>query len=195
VRHHHRASSARIAAPTCTSYGKAGTGKSTLIANLATQDMAHGEGLALLDPHGDLIKELVQLVPEERKSDLMHFDAIDPASALAFNPLEVTQLATKGIDAVAMLSLKRPIDQPLSSIQGDRSCNSIPVCHARPDNTGCSIFCLPGAGSCKPDVRTSWSLAWFHLLRSRFQHIVPQVKIEACVSARRLQISRYVRQE
>jgi type IV secretory pathway VirB4 component len=33
--------------------GKTGTGKSTLIANLARQDIAHGEGLALLDPHGD----------------------------------------------------------------------------------------------------------------------------------------------
>jgi ABC-type cobalamin/Fe3+-siderophores transport system ATPase subunit len=57
--------------------GKTGTGKSTLIGNLARQDIVHDEGLAILDPHGDLVEELVRLVPEERKSDLIYFNATD----------------------------------------------------------------------------------------------------------------------
>ena len=41
--------------------GKTGTGKSTLIANLARQDLVHGEGLAFLDPHGDLAQHVLGL--------------------------------------------------------------------------------------------------------------------------------------
>ena len=89
--------------------GKTGTGKSTLIANLARQDIVHGEGLALLDPHGDLIEQVLQQVPEEHKSDLVYFDATDPACALAFNPLEVTQPGTKPLVASGLISVFKKI--------------------------------------------------------------------------------------
>jgi hypothetical protein len=58
------------------------------------------------------------------------------------------------------LGLKQPIEQPLLSIQDDRSYNSVPACRGRPDNIGRSISCPPGPGSCKRDVRTSWFLSW-----------------------------------
>src|SRR5713226_2474324 len=67
--------------------GKTGTGKSTLIANLARQDLAHGEGFALLDPHGDLVEQVLKFVPEERQRDLIHFNVPDTAHLPAFNPL------------------------------------------------------------------------------------------------------------
>lgn len=85
------------------------TGKSTLIANLTRQDIANGEGLALLDPHGDLVEELVRSVPEERKSDLIYFDLTDPASTLAFNPLEVTQSATKPLVVSGLMGVFQKI--------------------------------------------------------------------------------------
>src|SRR2546425_11649277 len=44
--------------------GKTGTGKSTLLENLARQDIRTGHGLALLDPHGDLVERLVENVPK-----------------------------------------------------------------------------------------------------------------------------------
>src|SRR5438128_7480304 len=59
--------------------GKTGTGKSTLIANLAHRDSIHGEGFALLDPHGDLVEQVLRFVPEERKSDLIYFNVTDTA--------------------------------------------------------------------------------------------------------------------
>src|SRR5205809_7750939 len=49
--------------------GKTGTGKSTLLENLARQDIRAGHGLTLLDPHGDLVERLVEDVPEERQPD------------------------------------------------------------------------------------------------------------------------------
>src|SRR5438309_5592203 len=83
--------------------GKTGVGKSTLIANLARQDMANGEGLAILDPHGDLVEELARSALETRndgrRSDLIYFNPTDPASALAFNPLEITASASKPLVA------------------------------------------------------------------------------------------------
>src|SRR5437773_11526270 len=73
--------------------GKTGTGKSTLIANLARQDLVHGEGFALLDPHGDLVEQVLRSVPEERQGDLIYFNVPDTAHAVAFNPLESSQPA------------------------------------------------------------------------------------------------------
>src|SRR5438552_12504443 len=75
--------------------GKTGTGKSTLIANLAHQDLLHGEGFAPLDRHGDLVEHVLRLVPEERKADLINFNVPDTARPLAFNPLESSQPALR----------------------------------------------------------------------------------------------------
>src|SRR5438034_3286176 len=79
--------------------GKTGTGKSTLIANLARQDLLHGEGFALLDPHGDLVENVLNSVPEERRADLIYFNAPDTARPVAFNPLESGQSALKPLVA------------------------------------------------------------------------------------------------
>src|SRR5437870_9043963 len=75
--------------------GKTGTGKSTLIANLAHQDLMHREGFALLDPHGDLVEAVLRSVPEERRRDLIYFNVPDTAHPLAFNPLESAQPALR----------------------------------------------------------------------------------------------------
>src|SRR2546428_2521433 len=71
--------------------GKTGTGKSTLIANLAHQDALNGKGFALLDPHGDLVEQVSQVVPNARRADLIYFNVPDTAHLLAFNPLESAQ--------------------------------------------------------------------------------------------------------
>lgn len=71
--------------------GKTGTGKSTLIANLARQDASNGEGFALLDPHGDLVEQVLRSVPEDRQRDLIYFNVPDFARPLCFNPLESSE--------------------------------------------------------------------------------------------------------
>src|SRR5437667_12034044 len=67
--------------------GKTGTGKSTLIANLAHQDLMHGEGFALLDPHGDLVEQVLKFLPRERQHDLIYFKVPDSSAPDSFNPL------------------------------------------------------------------------------------------------------------
>jgi type IV secretion system coupling TraD/TrwB family protein len=68
--------------------GKTGTGKSTLLEAFVREDLNAGQGLALLDPHGDLVEKVLLRVPQERKADLIYFNVPDRANPLGFNPLE-----------------------------------------------------------------------------------------------------------
>src|SRR5262245_56794561 len=68
--------------------GKTGTGKSSLLETLIRQDIENDEGLALLDPHGDLVEKVLRAVPEQRKGDLIYFNVADGKHLLGFNPLE-----------------------------------------------------------------------------------------------------------
>ena len=68
--------------------GRTGTGKSTLLETLMRQDIAHGKGMALLDPHGDLAEKVVGAIPEQRQSDLVYFNASDPSQPYGYNPLK-----------------------------------------------------------------------------------------------------------
>lgn len=68
--------------------GKSGVGKSKLLELLVRQDIAYGHGLCFIDPHGDVIEEILKFIPEERIEDVV---LIDPANApwpISFNPLQ-----------------------------------------------------------------------------------------------------------
>jgi Helicase HerA, central domain len=67
--------------------GQTGTGKSTLLLNLIAQDLAAGEGLALLDPHGDLAEAVLLHVPRDRTNDLVYINPADIERPIGFNPL------------------------------------------------------------------------------------------------------------
>lgn len=67
--------------------GRTGTGKTTFLETLALQDIWAGNGLCVVDPHGDLVRRLRDQVPESRKSDLIYLDAPDPKQPYGYNPL------------------------------------------------------------------------------------------------------------
>ena len=67
--------------------GKTGTGKSTLLENMALQDLECGHGFALIDPHGDLVRRIAARVPESRRQDIIYLDATDPSQPFGYNPL------------------------------------------------------------------------------------------------------------
>jgi len=56
--------------------GSSGTGKSTFLANLIIQDIQKGNGVAVLDPHGDLIDQILEYIPEEEHKPGM-MDTLD----------------------------------------------------------------------------------------------------------------------
>lgn len=68
--------------------GKTGTGKSTLIENMVISDIKKGKGFALIDPHGDLVKDVLHFIPKGRIKDVIYFNPADIEYPVAFNPLE-----------------------------------------------------------------------------------------------------------
>lgn len=68
--------------------GQTGTGKSSILSTMARQDVRSGKWVAILDPHGDLAKELVGYIPRERADDLVYFDPGDLARPMGLNMLE-----------------------------------------------------------------------------------------------------------
>ena len=68
--------------------GKTGMGKSTLLENMAIQDIRNGEGLAFIDPHGSTVEKLLDYIPEERIKDVVYFAPFDLEHPIAFNPME-----------------------------------------------------------------------------------------------------------
>ena len=67
--------------------GKTGTGKSTLILSLILADLAAGRGLALLDPHGDLARSVIDAMPRHRIPDCLYLNPADLEYPSGFNPL------------------------------------------------------------------------------------------------------------
>jgi hypothetical protein len=68
--------------------GKTGMGKSTLLENMAIQDIRNGEGLAFIDPHGGTVERLLDYIPEERIKDVVYFAPFDMEHPIAFNVME-----------------------------------------------------------------------------------------------------------
>jgi hypothetical protein len=85
--------------------GKTGTGKSTLLETLIRQDIESGQGIALLDPHGDLVEKIERLIPQHRRDDLIYFNVSDPANTLGFNPLEQIAPLKRPLAASGMLEV------------------------------------------------------------------------------------------
>jgi type IV secretory pathway TraG/TraD family ATPase VirD4 len=68
--------------------GKSGVGKSVLMTNMAVQDIENGEGVCVMDPHGDLITDILQRIPPERAEDVIVFAPADLERPMALNLLE-----------------------------------------------------------------------------------------------------------
>ncbi len=67
--------------------GASGTGKSTLLMSMVEQDMQAGRGVGVLDPHGDLVDDILRRVPEERVEDVVLLDLGDEEHPVPFNIL------------------------------------------------------------------------------------------------------------
>ncbi|MEK9166608.1 MAG: hypothetical protein AAB846_02640, partial [Patescibacteria group bacterium] len=68
--------------------GQTGTGKTTLLKNMAVQDILQGEGICFIDPHGSDIEEILALVPPGRAEDVIYFDPAYTTRPMGLNMLE-----------------------------------------------------------------------------------------------------------
>ena len=75
--------------------GKSGTGKSSLFVTMISQDIANGEGVALLDPHGETIERVLERIPDNRIDDVIYFDPSDTDMPVGLNLLELNDPSEK----------------------------------------------------------------------------------------------------
>ncbi len=68
--------------------GKTGMGKSTLLENMAVQDIQNGEGMAFIDPHGSAAETILNYIPEHRINDVLYFAPFDTEHPVSFNIME-----------------------------------------------------------------------------------------------------------
>jgi hypothetical protein len=96
--------------------GASGTGKSTLLFNLISQDIQNGEGVAVLDPHGDLIDRILGIIPPERINDVVLVDPSDESHSVGFNILSAHSDLEKNLLASDLIA----VFQRLSTSWGDQ---------------------------------------------------------------------------
>ncbi|MCX6796878.1 MAG: DUF87 domain-containing protein, partial [Candidatus Doudnabacteria bacterium] len=85
--------------------GRTGSGKSWLLANMAIQDIRNGAGLCVIDPHGDLIQDILARAPKERAEDIIIFEPFDMERPLGLNMLEVDSEEQKDFAVQEMISI------------------------------------------------------------------------------------------
>ena len=85
--------------------GKTGTGKSTLIETMITQDIKAGRGCCLLDPHGDLVNKVLEAIPEDRKNELIYFNIPDSGLKLKYNPFKKVTPEKRSLVASGILDV------------------------------------------------------------------------------------------
>jgi len=93
----------------CYIIGKSGTGKSTLIENMAIDDVVEGRGVVVVDPHGDLVDKVLACVPDNRVDDVIVFDPADRSFPIAFNLLDKVEDDFKGMVASGFVGIFKKI--------------------------------------------------------------------------------------
>jgi len=85
--------------------GQTGTGKSSIFQAMARQDFRSGYGVGILDPHGDLARDLLPFIPRERADDVIYFDPSDTSRPMGLNMLEANSDEEKELVAMDALNI------------------------------------------------------------------------------------------
>ena len=89
--------------------GKTGMGKSTLLENMAVQDMQNGDGMAFIDPHGKTAELLLDYIPAERVNDVVYFAPFDLDYPISFNVMEDVGYERRHLVANGLMSAFKKI--------------------------------------------------------------------------------------
>jgi hypothetical protein len=85
--------------------GKTGMGKTTMMENMAIQDIRNGKGVCYIDPHGDSIRKILDFVPNDRINDVVYFNPADLDHPIAFNILEAVDSKYKHLVASGLMGV------------------------------------------------------------------------------------------
>ena len=85
--------------------GKSGTGKSVLLSNLIVQNIQNGEGVCVVDPHGELVEEILHLIPDHRVKDVIYFNPADTDFHIGFNVIQLDDPKYKHLVASGLMGI------------------------------------------------------------------------------------------
>ncbi len=118
--------------------GKTGMGKSTLLENLAIQDMENGEGICFIDPHGSTAEKLLDFVPESRIKDVVYFAPFDDARPIGLNVLEKVEANKRHLVANGLMAAFKKLFKDQFSARMEYILNNIIL--ALMENEGQSLL-------------------------------------------------------
>lgn len=85
--------------------GKSGTGKSVLLENMIIQNIHQGEGVCVVDPHGELVEKILETIPRERINDVVYFNPADTDHNIGFNVLQLDDPRYKHLVASGLMGI------------------------------------------------------------------------------------------
>lgn len=85
--------------------GKSGTGKSVLMFNMVIQNINNGDGVCVVDPHGELVEGILSAIPPHRMKDVVYFNPADPDHHIGFNVLELVDAKYKHLVASGLMGI------------------------------------------------------------------------------------------
>lgn len=119
--------------------GKTGTGKSEFLKDMVLQDIEAGNGVAVIDPHGDLVEDVLQLMPPERAEDVIYFNPSDLTRPMGLNIMEAETEEQMHFVASSIIGLMYKLYDPHhTGIVGPRFEHAI-------RNAMLTIMCKPGS--------------------------------------------------
>ena len=89
--------------------GKSGTGKSALMGNMIVQNIWNGEGVCVIDPHGELVESLLATIPAHRAKDVIYFNPADTDFHVGFNVMQIDDPKYKHLVAAGLLRIFKKI--------------------------------------------------------------------------------------
>ena len=89
--------------------GKTGTGKTTLLENMAIQDIQRGHGVGIVDPHGEFAEKMLDFVPADRINDVIYFNPADLDDPIAFNAVEQVEPEYRHLVASGLMGVFKKI--------------------------------------------------------------------------------------
>jgi len=85
--------------------GKSGTGKSALMFNMIIQNIKNGDGVCMVDPHGENVEAVLSAIPPERVKDVVYFNPADADYHIGFNVLELIDPQYKHLVASGLMGI------------------------------------------------------------------------------------------
>lgn len=92
--------------------GKTGTGKTELLKDLIMQDVRQGRGICFIDPHGDAVEDVVEMIPPERAEDVIYFNPGDTERPMGLNLLEAKTEDQKHFVSTAIINMMYKLFDP-----------------------------------------------------------------------------------